>query len=119
MLANIKSSEDAPRAPGTVPNVAVAQGPQRFSGLTSSVPSQQRKLYFSETFQDPTDDPASYFITVEGATPKVFDMNFTMPDITVTQGTVEDWTMKIELRNRTYFIFINCTSSWWRETARR
>ena len=96
VLANIKSTKAAPPAPGVAPNTPASLEPQRFSSLTSVAPAEQRKLYFSETFQDPTDptSPASYFITVEGATPKVFDMNFKTPDITVTQGTVEDWTIE-------------------------
>ena len=92
VLATIKSSKDAPPAPGTIPNSAAA-AVQPFSGLAAVSPAAHRKLYVSEMFQDPADpnSPASYFITVDGATPKIFDMNFTMPDITVTQGTVEDW----------------------------
>ena len=30
-------------------------------------------------------------LTVEGQTPKPYDMNATMPNITVQQGDVEDW----------------------------
>ena len=99
VLANIESSKDAPSAPGQVPAVTTAH-PQEFNGITALVPAQSRKLYFSEVFQDPDDptSPASYFITVEGQTPKVFDMNFTTPDITVTQGTVEDWTIENRAR---------------------
>ncbi len=55
--------------------------------------ARTRSLYFSERRQHPDDpnSPLDYFITVDGAEPKVFDMNFTEPDITVHQGTVEDW----------------------------
>jgi FtsP/CotA-like multicopper oxidase with cupredoxin domain len=96
VLANIQSTKDAPPAPGVAPNAPASLEPQRFSGLTSVLPTEQRKLYFSEMFEDPTDpnSPASYYITAEGATPKIFDMNFTTPAITVTQGTVEDWTIE-------------------------
>ena len=56
-------------------------------------PARERKLYFSEIRKDPGDpnSPVSYFITVEGAQPKIFDMNFTKPDVTVRQGIIEDW----------------------------
>ena len=65
-----------------------------FSGLERLKAVRERKLYFSET-RDPVEpnDPnlTKYFITVEGVTPKTFDMNFSEPDIIVEQGTVEDW----------------------------
>src|SRR5581483_15665 len=32
-----------------------------------------------------------YYVTVDGAMPRVFDMNAATPNITVMQGTVEDW----------------------------
>ncbi len=61
----------------------------RFSGLNQEKPIQQRTLYFSET--DPSVTPAQFYITVLGNQPKVFDPNFTTPDITVQEGTTEDW----------------------------
>jgi FtsP/CotA-like multicopper oxidase with cupredoxin domain len=96
VLANIQSTKDAPPAPGVAPNAPASLEPRRFSDLATVLPTEQRKLYFSEMFEDPTDrnSPAAYYITVEGTTPKIFDMNFTTPDITVTQGTVEDWTIE-------------------------
>ncbi len=97
VLANIRSLADAPAAPRTVPGApAETQAPQRFSGLASLQPARQRTLYFSEKFEDPArpKQNVSYFLTAGDATPKVFDMNFTKPDLTVTQGTVEDWTIE-------------------------
>jgi FtsP/CotA-like multicopper oxidase with cupredoxin domain len=64
-----------------------------------------RKLYFSEDREDlrtPGKTP-KYFITVEGKTPELFDMNFKKPDITVRQGAVEDWI--IENRAREAHVF--------------
>jgi hypothetical protein len=56
----------------------------------SSVPTPRvRRFYLSEDRSDP-DDP-QYFITQEGARPKVFDMMAGEPDIVVRQGAVEDW----------------------------
>lgn len=59
----------------------------------------RRKLYFSETPADPY-NPSSqvkYFITVEGATPEMFDPAHA-PAIVTRQGAVEEWT--IENRSR-------------------
>ncbi len=58
----------------------------RFSGLNQENPVQQRTLYFSEN-----DTGTVFYITVLGNQPKVFDPNFKTPDITVEEGTTEDW----------------------------
>ncbi len=58
----------------------------RFSGLNQENPIQQRTLYFSEN-----DTGTVFYITVLGNQPKVFDPNFKTPDITVEEGTTEDW----------------------------
>jgi len=108
VLANIRSLADAPAAPETMPAPATitdpatspttptAQEPQRFSGLTGLRPERQRTLYFSEKPEDPAHPKrnVSYFLTAGDAAPKVFDMNFSKPDLTATQGTVEDWTIE-------------------------
>jgi FtsP/CotA-like multicopper oxidase with cupredoxin domain len=78
-----------------IPPVSGAPGPQRFAGLASATPIAQRKLYFSVALSDPS-NPASlpnFFITVDGATPTLFDPN-NPPAITTTQGAVEDWTIE-------------------------
>jgi FtsP/CotA-like multicopper oxidase with cupredoxin domain len=64
----------------------------RFAGLASLTPTAARTLYFSEVLSDPTDpnSPTNFFITVDGATPTLFDPN-NPPAITTTQGSVEDW----------------------------
>ncbi|MBV8887995.1 MAG: multicopper oxidase domain-containing protein [Chroococcidiopsidaceae cyanobacterium CP_BM_RX_35] len=62
---------------------------ERFSGLSWEKPVQQRTLYFSET--DSSVTPTQFYITVLGNQPKVFDPNFTTPDVTVQEGTTEDW----------------------------
>jgi FtsP/CotA-like multicopper oxidase with cupredoxin domain len=98
ILANIVSREDSPAAPllpGVRRRAPVANPP-------SNIPSplRQRKLYFSEERDDLKDPkkPARYFLTVEGQTPKLFDMNFKLPDILVTLGAVEDWTVENRAR---------------------
>jgi FtsP/CotA-like multicopper oxidase with cupredoxin domain len=56
-------------------------------------PIRTRKLYFSETLQDPKDpnSPTTFYLTVDGQTPKPFDPSSTIPNIVVHQGDVEDW----------------------------
>ena len=52
-----------------------------------------RHLFFSEKLANP-DDPASaveFYLTVDGQTPRMFDMNSNVPNIVAQQGTVEDW----------------------------
>ncbi|MBN3945222.1 MAG: multicopper oxidase domain-containing protein [Nostoc sp. NMS7] len=61
----------------------------RFSGLNQNKSVKERKLYFSET--DPNVEPEQFYITVEPNQPKVYDPNFKTPDITVEEGTTEDW----------------------------
>lgn len=99
-IANIRANPNAPPAPSSVPEpVAVAARPQ-FETLAAETPVRQRKLYFSETGTDPAGANATpaYYITVEGAEPKIFDMNFRQPDITARQGTVEDWVIENRAR---------------------
>ncbi len=96
VLANIRSLTDAPPALGIVPAAPSSEAAAPFAALTSLQPVRQRKLYFSEKVEDPAHPKrsVSYFLTAGDATPKVFDMNFTRPNLTATQGTVEDWTIE-------------------------
>ncbi len=61
----------------------------RFSGLSQANYIRTRTLYFSQKDITPTE--TEFYITEEGHQPKVYDMNAKMPDITVTEGTTEDW----------------------------
>ena len=81
-----------------MPAVSGAPGPQRFEGLANATPTAQRTLYFSEVLSDPKNplSPTNFFITVDGATPELFNPN-NPPAIVTTQGAVEDWT----IQNRT------------------
>jgi FtsP/CotA-like multicopper oxidase with cupredoxin domain len=96
VLANIRSLDDAPAPTAIMPGVPASGAPRPFAGLISLPPARQRRLYFSEKFDDPAHpkQKAYYFLTEGNATPKVFDMNFTKPDLTAIQGTVEDWTIE-------------------------
>jgi FtsP/CotA-like multicopper oxidase with cupredoxin domain len=99
-LATIVASADAPE-----PRSRLASSPEPLPAPTSTwignvKPVRIRKLYFSEMLQNPNDpnSPTTFMLTVEGQTPKPYDMNATMPNITVQQGDVEDWI--IENRTR-------------------
>lgn len=69
--------------------------PQRFEGLSEAKPTVKRTLYFSEVLSDPQNplSPTNFFITVDGATPTLFDPS-NPPAIVTTQGSVEDWTIQ-------------------------
>ena len=56
-------------------------------------PVRVRHLYFSEKLADPNDPTSAieFYLTVDGQTPKMFDMNSNVPNIVAEQGTVEDW----------------------------
>ena len=96
-IANIVNTE-MKTPPAAAPPALPATKPDR--DLADLKPARVRLLYFSEKQDDPKDPKNStkYFITVEGATPKVFDMNFSKPDITAMQGTVEDWNIENRAR---------------------
>jgi FtsP/CotA-like multicopper oxidase with cupredoxin domain len=56
-------------------------------------PVRTRRLYFSEQLLDPNDpnSATTFYLTVDGQTPKPFDPASDVPDIVVKQGDVEDW----------------------------
>jgi FtsP/CotA-like multicopper oxidase with cupredoxin domain len=68
---------------------------QRFEGLWNSPVTASRKLYFSEVVSDPSNpaSPTNFYITVDGATPRLFDPN-EPPAVVTTQGAVEVWTIE-------------------------
>jgi len=94
-LATIQTSFNAAEPPLRVPAVSGRAGKQRFEGLETATVTAKRKLYFSEVVSDPTDpsSPTNFFITVDGATPTLFDPSLP-PAIVTTQGSVEDWTIE-------------------------
>jgi FtsP/CotA-like multicopper oxidase with cupredoxin domain len=92
VLANFDLSIVPPITPPAPSSASPALPPS----LSTLKPIRTRKLYFSEIRKDPNDyaSLATYFITLEGRTPKPFDMNFKHPDITARQGTLEDWVVE-------------------------
>ena len=68
---------------------------QLFAGLDNVLVQTTRTLYFSEVLSDPHNpaSPTNFYITVDGATPVLFDPN-NPPAIITKQGAVEDWTIQ-------------------------
>jgi FtsP/CotA-like multicopper oxidase with cupredoxin domain len=105
MLARIVATPDAAE-----PQAKLSSSPEPLPTPTKEwlgdvAPVRVRHLYFSEKLVDPNDPTSAieFYLTVEGQTPKMFDMNSTEPNIVAQQGTVEDWI--IENRSRELHAF--------------
>lgn len=93
MLAQIVSSVDTPEPQSRLAASPEPPAPATQPWLGNVAPVRVRRLYFSEKLADPNDPTSAveFYLTVEGQTPKMFDMSATMPNIVAQQGTVEDW----------------------------
>lgn len=93
MLATIVASSDAPEPRAKLSSSPEPLPPPNREWLGDVAPVRVRHLYFSEKLVDPNDPTSAveFYLTVEGQTPKMFDMNSTVPNIVAQQGTVEDW----------------------------
>jgi FtsP/CotA-like multicopper oxidase with cupredoxin domain len=91
-LAALIAATDAATLP-TLPVQAAPLPAPRLPWLGDIQPVRIRKLFFSETLEDPKDpnSATTFYITVDGQTPTVFDPAKPTPNITVRQGDVEDW----------------------------
>jgi FtsP/CotA-like multicopper oxidase with cupredoxin domain len=92
-IANIVSNSSyasAAAQPGRLPAQVHPQAVTRFAAINASTPVTQRTLYFSTNFNV---SPPQFYITVDGQTPAVFNMD-APPNLTVTGGTVEQWTVE-------------------------
>jgi len=94
-IATIKT--DAPTQLPVIPAVtqsmpAPMPAAKKLANLT---PTVHRTLYFSEVLEDPSNpnSPTNFFITIDGATPVLFDPNYP-PAIITHQGAIEDWTIQ-------------------------
>jgi FtsP/CotA-like multicopper oxidase with cupredoxin domain len=69
--------------------------PPSFEMTRVSREQTKKTLYFSEALEDPSNPagPTNFFITVDGATPQLFDPN-NPPAIITHQGAIEDWTIQ-------------------------
>jgi len=102
-LARIEASSDAPDLP-TLPKRDTRDAASSPPALSALKPARQRTLYFSETVTD-AKNPASstvFYITEEGHDPVAFHSS-APPNISVPQGTVEDWV--IENRSQESHVF--------------
>jgi FtsP/CotA-like multicopper oxidase with cupredoxin domain len=104
-LATLVATADAPEPRHSLEAAPIPLPKSKSVWLGDAKPVGERKLYFSEKAQDPSDpaSPTEFYITVEGQTPAVFDMHAPNPNITVHQGDVEDWV--IENRSREVHAF--------------
>jgi FtsP/CotA-like multicopper oxidase with cupredoxin domain len=105
MLAKVVATPDAPE-----PRLRLESSPRPLASperpwLGDVKPVRVRHLYFSEKLLDENDPTSAveFYLTVDGQTPKMFDMNAASPDIVAEQGTVEDWI--IENRSRELHAF--------------
>ena len=92
-IATIVATVDAPEPRSSLAASPAPAPPVDLPWIGKMQPIRTRKLYFSETLQDPKDSnsPTTFYLTVDGQTPKPFDPSFTVPNIVVYQGDVEDW----------------------------
>lgn len=92
-LATIVASPDAPEPQSRLPQATTPAKPATRAWLGDIPPVRVRHLYFSEKLADPNDPTSAieFYLTVDGQTPKMFDMNSELPNIVAHQGTVEDW----------------------------
>jgi FtsP/CotA-like multicopper oxidase with cupredoxin domain len=95
-LATILAAPDAPEPQTKLSATTQPAIQPDVTWLGSVKPIRQRMLYFWERPQDPSDpkSPIIYGITEDGHKPEPFDPNAIAADITVEQGTVEDWVIE-------------------------
>jgi FtsP/CotA-like multicopper oxidase with cupredoxin domain len=93
MIATISATPDAPEPRSILASSPTPLPPPTQPWLGNVTPVRTRKLYFSETLLDPNDpnSATTFYLTVDGQTPKPFDPSSGIPDIVVKQGDVEDW----------------------------
>ena len=104
-LAEIVASKNAPELRSKLSVAPVPLARSNAEWLGKAQPAQERRLFFTEKLQDPSDpnSPTTFYITVEGQQPVAFDPNSSIPNIVVRQGDVEDW--YIENRTRELHAF--------------
>jgi FtsP/CotA-like multicopper oxidase with cupredoxin domain len=101
-LARIEVAGEVPELPELPKRAAMT--PSAPISLSNVKPARQRTLYFSETVTDTKHPQTStvFYITEEGHPPVAFHSS-QLPNITVPQGTVEDWV--IENRSQESHVF--------------
>jgi len=92
-LATITASLEAPEPTSKLEASPTPRPPPRLPWLGDATPVRTRRLYFSEKLLEPNNPNSAteFYLTVEGQTPTPFDPDSEVPNITATEGTVEDW----------------------------
>lgn len=92
-IATIIAKTDAAEPPSILDKSPIPLPPPQSVWLPNVEPARVRKLYFSETPLDPRDpnSPTTFYLVVDGQTPKPFDPSSEVPNIVAHQGDVEDW----------------------------
>jgi FtsP/CotA-like multicopper oxidase with cupredoxin domain len=92
-LISITAAADAVEPQAMLPSDPEPLPPAARPWIGNAAPVRVRKLYFSERPENPNDpnSPTTFYITLDGQTPKPFDPQSDVPDIVARQGDVEDW----------------------------
>jgi FtsP/CotA-like multicopper oxidase with cupredoxin domain len=92
-LVSIVAKTDASEPRAVLPSDPDPLTPAARSWVGNVAPVHVRKLYFSERLENPNDpnSATTFYLTVDGQTPKPFDPRSEVPNIVVKQGDVEDW----------------------------
>jgi FtsP/CotA-like multicopper oxidase with cupredoxin domain len=92
-IATIVTAENSPEPQSKMPSGEPPLAASSLPWVGKVAPVRTRRLYFSEVLQDPNDpnSPTTFFITVDGAKPVIFDPSSSVPAIIAHQGDVEDW----------------------------
>jgi len=92
-LATITASLEAAEPTSKLDASPTPLPPPRLPWLGNVTPVRTRRLYFSEKLLEPNNPNSAteFYLTVEGQTPTPFDPDSEVPNITATEGTVEDW----------------------------
>jgi FtsP/CotA-like multicopper oxidase with cupredoxin domain len=95
-LADIVAKADAPEPQSMLAKNPAPPPASMTTWLRDVEPVRVRKLFFSETPLDPKDpnSPTTFYLTVDGETPKPFDPSSNVPNIVTHQGDVEDWILE-------------------------
>jgi FtsP/CotA-like multicopper oxidase with cupredoxin domain len=95
-IADIVAKADAPEPQSSLPKNPTPLPEASTTWLRDVKPVRVRKLFFSETPLDPKDpnSPTTFYLTIDGETPKAFDPSSGIPNIVTHQGDVEDWILE-------------------------
>jgi FtsP/CotA-like multicopper oxidase with cupredoxin domain len=96
-LAQIQLTKDLRKIPKAIlPTGLPVQG-QRFAGLTDSMVTAHRELYFDEFIgankKNPSGGGMNFYITVKGQFDQIYNPD-NPPAIVTDEGAVEDWTIE-------------------------